>query len=244
MIRDVAFIGLVLGGVVALGVNLIPPREKHQPTSFQHPSDTDAALAASVKKLDAAFAEQWDEHGVKPVGPADELTLARRMALGLAGTVPSLEEIRRFEALPPGERLSWYTEELLADRRSHNYLAERLARATVGVDNGPLILYRRYRYVTWLAEQLEANRPYNTMVKEIISSSGLWTDSPATNFISVTAEESNKNQPDPVRLAGRVTRAFLGLRIDCAQCHDHPFAPWKQADFEGLSAYFGQTQIS
>jgi Protein of unknown function (DUF1553)/Protein of unknown function (DUF1549) len=46
-----------------------------------------------------------------------------------------------------------------------------------------------------------------------------------------------------VRLAGRVTRAFLGLRLDCAQCHNHPFAEWKKSDFEGLSAFFGQTHV-
>ena len=46
-----------------------------------------------------------------------------------------------------------------------------------------------------------------------------------------------------MRLAGRVTRAFLGLRLDCAQCHDHPFAAWKQTDFQGLAAFFGQTHI-
>ena len=46
-----------------------------------------------------------------------------------------------------------------------------------------------------------------------------------------------------MRLAGRVTRAFLGLRLDCAQCHDHPFASWVKGDFEGLSAFFGQTQL-
>ncbi|MGH9677744.1 MAG: DUF1553 domain-containing protein, partial [Candidatus Acidiferrum sp.] len=51
------------------------------------------------------------------------------------------------------------------------------------------------------------------------------------------------NQPDPVRLAGRVTRAFLGLRLDCAQCHDHPFANWSQGDFQGFSAFFGQTHL-
>ncbi|HEV8060321.1 MAG TPA: DUF1553 domain-containing protein, partial [Gemmataceae bacterium] len=55
--------------------------------------------------------------------------------------------------------------------------------------------------------------------------------------------QDNANHPDPVRLAGRITRAFLGIRLDCAQCHDHPFAPWVKADFEGLSAFFGQTHL-
>jgi hypothetical protein len=77
----------------------------------------------------------------------------------------------------------------------------------------------------------------------LIASDGLWTDKPATNFLSVTIQPDNKNQPDPVRLAGRVTRAFLGLRLDCAQCHNHPYAEWKQADFQALSAFFGQTHL-
>ena len=84
------------------------------------------------------------------------------------------------------------------------------------------------------ADQVAANRPYDEIVRELIAGDGLWTDHPATNFVTVTAQPDKKNQPDPVRLAGRVTRAFLGLRLDCAECHDHPFAEWKQADFQGL----------
>ena len=59
----------------------------------------------------------------------------------------------------------------------------------------------------------------------------------------MTAQQDKGNAPNPVRLAGRVTRAFLGLRLDCAECHNHPFAAWKQADFQGFSAFFGQTHI-
>src|SRR5262249_1074036 len=76
-------------------------------------------------------------------------------------------------------------------------------------------------------------------VAAMITSTGLWTDTPATNFITGTASEATQNQPDPERLAGRVARAFLGVRLDCAQCHNHPFAPWKQKDFQGIAAFFG-----
>ena len=87
------------------------------------------------------------------------------------------------------------------------------------------------------------NRPYDALVRDLIADDGLWTDKPATNFVSVTCQQDKQNRPDPVRLAGRVTRAFLGLRLDCAQCHNHPFAEWNKADFEGLSAFFGQTHV-
>ncbi len=159
------------------------------------------------------------------------------------GTIPSLEEIRQFEYLPAEQRLPWWIDHILQDRRFADNFAERFARAFVGTEDGPFILYRRRRFVAWLGDQFAANRPYDQIVRELIASEGLWTDKPATNFLSVTIQPDNKNQPDPVRLAGRVTRAFLGLRLDCAQCHNHPFAEWKQADFQGLSAFFGQTHL-
>jgi hypothetical protein len=157
--------------------------------------------------------------------------------------VPSLEEVRQFEALPADQRLPWFVDHLLQDRRCADYFAERFARAWVGTEDGPFIFYRRRRLIAWLSEQLAANRPYDALVRDLIAADGLWTDHPATNFVSVTVQPDNQNQPDPVRLAGRVTRAFLGLRLDCAQCHNHPFADWKQSDFQGLSAFFGQTQL-
>jgi hypothetical protein len=62
------------------------------------------------------------------------------------------------------------------------------------------------------------------------------------NFITVTIDQTNKNQPNAERLAGRVARAFLGLRLDCAQCHNHPYQKWKRQDFRGLAAFFGQAR--
>ena len=72
----------------------------------------------------------------------------------------------------------------------------------------------------------------------MIADKGLWTDQPATNFVTVTYDPDLK-MPTPERLAARVARAFLGVRIDCAQCHDHPFQKWKQDDFRGLASFFG-----
>jgi hypothetical protein len=139
--------------------------------------------------------------------------------------------------------MPWWVDHVLQDRRFDDYFAERLARTTVGTEGGPFVFFRRRRFTNWLADELAKNTPYDAVVRELIAGRGLWTDHPATNFVSVTAQQEKGNQPDPIRLAGRVTRAFLGLRIDCAQCHNHPFAAWKQTDFEGFSAFFGQTHI-
>ncbi|SIO19374.1 Protein of unknown function [Singulisphaera sp. GP187] len=233
--RNILFIALMLGGAAALRANFFPPRSSG-PTKMR----TRAAVSPEVVALvDRFFRQQWTEEGLLPAKRASELTILRRIELALTGSIPSLEEIRRFEAGPPGQRLEVRLEGLLRDRRTSDYLAERLARTYVGTEGGPFLVYRRRRFLTWLSDQLLANRPYDQLVRELIAANGIWTDQPATNFVTVTYDPETK-RPDAERLAGRTARAFLGVRLDCAQCHDHPFQPWKQSDFQGLAAFFGQ----
>jgi hypothetical protein len=241
--RNLLFLGLVGGGLFTLGATLMPPREPKPATSYDASAYQEDDFRAIVAAVDASFRKEWSAQKIQPTNPAPDLAVARRIALGLLGTVPSLEEVRQFEWLPPQERLAWWIDHVLTDQRFADYFAERLARACVGTEGGPFILYRRRRFVSWLAEQIAKDRPYDAIVHDLIATDGLWTDKPATNFISVTSKPDEKNQPDPVRLAGRVTRAFLGLRLDCAECHNHPFSHWKQSDFRGLAAWFGQTHI-
>ena len=116
------------------------------------------------------------------------------------------------------------------------------------------ILYRRRRFVTWLADHLHRNERYDVVVQELLSDTGLWNASPAVNFVTVTAKPDEDNRPDEIRLAGRTTRAFLGMRIDCLQCHDDKLAKvtimedgqpreGTQQDFHRLAAFFGETQM-
>ena len=237
--RDLLFAGLVLGGAAALGVSLAPPRARSTADASK-PADSPPGVAAEV---DRAFAERWAEQGLTPTSKAPDLMVMRRLSLALTGTIPSLEEVRRFEARPPGARVARWLDDLLLDRRSADYLAERLARAFVGTEGGPFLVFRRRRFVSWLSDELLKDRPYDDLVRDLIAGTGVWTDHPSTNFISVTFDPDKKTY-DPERLAARVARAFLGVRIDCAQCHDHPFQPWKRADFRGITAYFGQVEHS
>lgn len=241
-VRDWFFSCLVVGGVLALGANLMPPA-RSKPLDRAAVTVPDAGMKATVDAIDAELRAEWKKASLAAAPPANELQVARRLSLALMGTVPSLEEIRQFESLPEAERLDWWLEHVLRDRRSADFLAERVARAVVGTEDGPFLLYRRRRFVNWLGDELAKNTPYDHLVREMIAGNGLWTDHPSTNFITVTSRPEEGNQPDPIRLAGRVTRAFLGLRLDCAQCHDHPFASWTQDHFEGFAAYFGQTRL-
>ena len=237
-LRNLFFIGLILAGVAALGATLYPsarpPRVRHfDARPFQQPAFTD-----TVATVNGAINREIAAAELQPAPAAPELAVIRRLSLALTGTIPSLQEIRQLEAQPPGERLQWWLSGIFQDRRYGDYLAERLARAYVGTEGGPFIVFRRRRFVLWLSDQLARNRPYDDLVRELIAAEGVWTDRPAVNFITVTKEDGK--DPNPERLAGRVTRAFLGIRVDCAQCHNHPFQKWKQHDFQGLAAFFGQ----
>lgn len=241
-LRNLLFIGLVLTGLVALTISLFPPQVPVRAGNFDVHSLQTEDFQSVVKQVNASFRQGWAKLDVQPVAPAPELAIVRRLSLALVGSVPSLQEIRQLEAYDGDERLQWFLDGLLQDRRHADYFAERFARAYVGTEGGPFLVFRRRRFVSWLSDELMKNRPYDELVRELIASEGLWTDKPATNFVTVTIEMANKNQPNAERLAGRVTRAFLGLRLDCAQCHNHPYEKWKQDDFQGLAAFFGQVR--
>lgn len=208
-------------------------------------------LTADLRRL---WQSELAEYGLTAAPPADWLTVCRRLSLALVGTGVSLEEIRQLESLPVGRRVATHREKLLGSTRFHDYWSERYARFLVGADEGPFLVYRRRRFRSWLSERLAANTPYDELVRELVTAEGLWTDQPAVNFYTVTFD-SGDGAPDPVRLAARSSRAFLGVRLDCLECHDDFLGNvalgdpiWKggdgsfrggtQQDFHRLAAFF------
>lgn len=185
--------------------------------------------------LDAAFAARWAAAKLTPAAPAEDLTLLRRLTLALCGVGPSLEEERAFEADAPQGRVERALERLLEDSRTHRYLAQRLARVYVGNGQGPFLVFRKDLLVDWLAQQLAQGTAYDALVRELVSARGLWTSEPATNFVTAAARD---DEVDAQRLAGKTMRAVLGLRMDCAQCHDHPFADFTQQQFLGVAGFY------
>lgn len=177
---------------------------------------------------------------------AHDLTLFRRLCLGLTGTIPSLEWIRTFESWPQETRMEHALEQIFEDPRYGDYMAERFARAFVGVENGPFLVYRRRRMVDDLSESIQRNQPYDQIVRKLITAQGVWTSHPEVNFLTATIDPNNdKEGPDEIKLAARVSRAFLGVRIDCVQCHDDMFGDrWKQQDFHQLASFFAGAEMS
>jgi len=253
--RNLLFIGLSIVGLIALGSRLLSNDPIETPVTFNASRYQQPEIRTVLDQVDREFETSWQEQGITSANSTDELVVARRLSLGLTGTIPSLEEIRVLQSLPEGQRIEWWISRLLEDRRYADYVAERLARSYVGTDNGPFIVYRRRRFVTWLSDQLLANKPYDQLVRELISDKGIWTNSPSVNFVTVTRDEGNEGKPDAIRLAGRTTRAFLGMRIDCLQCHDDNLGNVHlgtkdesrgglQSDFHHLAAFYGSVQIS
>ena len=245
LMRNVIFLGLCLFGAGALVAALWRPAEVGGPSPQKLAAVANEDFQQTLANLDAAFHSDWQKYSIEPVDAADTMAIARRLSLALTGTIPSLEEIRKIEALPEDQQITWWVEYLLEDRRSADYLAERFARAFVGVENGPFLVYRRNPFVSWLSDQLHSNRPYDELARDLIASQGIWTSEPASNFITVTIDQNNdRGGPDEIKLAARVTRAFLGVRIDCMQCHDDKFGDrWKQKDFHQLAAFFSEAEV-
>ncbi len=135
----------------------VTPLRNHSAERYQKPEFRDV-----VERVDAEFVARWEKEGLEPAPPADELTRIRRLSLGLTGTLPALQEIRAIEEArdfyagnqpPPNNHIQWWLSHLFEDRRTSDYLAERFARAYVGVENGPFLVYRRRRFVSWLSDQ-------------------------------------------------------------------------------------------
>ena len=240
-IRDLLHVTLIIGSTTALVASLYPSTAAPNSQVVAKVRKPDPTFDATLSRLNESFRKTWRSQGARLAPRASELDLIRRVSLALTGSIPSLEEQRRLDEVPEGKRVEARLESLLGDRRHADYLAERFARAFVGTEEGPFLIYRRRRFVSWLSDRFMENIRYDALVRELIASEGIWTDKPATNFLTVTYDPEAK-LVDRSRLAGRVTRAFLASRIDCAECHDHPFQPWKQKDFQGLAAFFAQAQ--
>lgn len=202
----------------------------------------------SVRTVNERWQQQLDAQGLASAPAADWLAICRRMSLATVGSGLSLEEIRHLQRLPVDQREDAHIESLLNDSRFHDYWAERWTRFLVGTDEGAFIVFRRRRFKTWLSDQFAANRPYDHLVSDLITAEGLWTDRPEVNFFTATYD-SGDNEPDPIRLAAKTSRAFLGLRIDCLQCHDdflgnvslgsvEDTREGLQSDFHQLAAFF------
>lgn len=199
-------------------------------------------VSESVSRVNEWLREHWAESGVEPADLADDLTVFRRLSLALFGRIPSLEEVTAFRLDRRDDRLERWLNRMLQDRAYGDYFGDRMVRMLTGIEEGLVFVFRRDRMRNWMSDSLMADKPWSQITQECIAADGLWTSRPSANFL--TAAWIDGEGFDVNMLAGRTVRSFLGQRIDCAQCHDHFFAEWTQQNFEGLAAFYGQTQLT
>lgn len=174
----------------------------------------------------------WDKlrkMGIQPSPPCDDATFLRRLHLDLLGSLPAIAEVRRFLADTDPQKRNRAIDAALKRREYADVWAQRWADVLL-VDRNALGDRGAFQFHSWLREQMAANRPYNEWVAELIVASGNSGKYGPVNFYRALRT--------PEELTRSVSQAFLGVRLDCAQCHHHPFEKWSQEDFYGLSGFF------
>jgi tetratricopeptide (TPR) repeat protein len=187
--------------------------------------------AAQVDKLVAA---NYAKTGTKPNPMSTDSQFVRRVYLDIVGTIPSFRQTSRFLNSPDPDKRSKLIDELLSSEgyASHyfNYWADILRYKDQLNGN-----VRGEPFRQWIKQSLAENKPWNKMVYQMLTAEGLIWQNPATGYL----------QRDPgmqLDTMNNTTRIFLGTRIGCAQCHNHPFDRWTQKEFYQMAAFMYQTQ--
>jgi hypothetical protein len=191
------------------------------------------AVKRAAARIDALVEKALKQHNQQPAGIADEPLFARRTYLALAGRIPTAAEARAYLNAGSSEKHYHLVDELLASRAhvSHefNWWADLLrvkGRLTNRVSGEP--------YAHWLKQSLTDNKPYDEMVKEMLTATGPVhrRDNGATGYLMRDRNMPEDNMSNTIRL-------FLGSRVECAQCHNHPFDKWTQKQYFEMVAFTG-----
>ena len=192
----------------------------------------DPAKLAAV--IDARLAANWAKYGVKPAPPADDATFLRRAALDLTGRIPTAAEVRAFLADPATDKRAKLVVRLTESGGHTRHMATFWRRTWVPQADTPEYARLADDFEAWVTARLQENAPYDRTVRELLA---LADTKPARSGVSPAGFfAASEGKPDT--LAASATRAFLGVNLDCAQCHDHPFARWTRDQFWQTAAFF------
>ena len=200
-----------------------------------------AARLAALKKgigdspVDDLLIDQWRRLGIVPSARADDATFVRRATIDICGTLPSRRQIEDYIDDSRPDKRARLIDQLLERPEYASYFA--LKWADLLQNRGAGYATSRQRpgtalFSAWIRDSIAANKPYDQFATEILTASGSQNENPPTIWY-----RSVRTLPDYVE---SIAQAFLGVRIQCAQCHHHPFERWSQADYFGLAAVFSR----
>jgi hypothetical protein len=211
----------------------LPPEVPIKPRPPRDPGPVAAFIDAEVGRRLAA-------EKVPASPPADDAEFLRRVTLDLTGRVPTLQRAAAFlDSRDPHKRRK-LVDELLASPAYGGHFAT-IWRNLIEAREEGTKKYRQNLLVPWLTREFNRNRGWNELAAEMLTATGPLKDTPQSAFLLANAE-GFKLQPNLI--AASATKLFLGVRLGCAECHDHPFASWKQSDFWATAAFFSRVRYS
>ncbi|MEM1355274.1 MAG: DUF1549 and DUF1553 domain-containing protein [Planctomycetota bacterium] len=208
---------------------IVIPREK--PDEPAYPEDLPAN-----NYIDELVNAKLQKMRIVPSEVCDDRTYARRVYLDIVGQLPPVDELEAFVASGVPDKRERLVDSLL-ERNAFVDIwamkwAERLMIRSGNQNQGDLSPKAAVLYYDWLRDQIANNRPMNQIVHDLVSANGGTFSNPATNFYELDR--------DTLKTAENTVQVFIGARMQCAQCHNHPFDRWTMDDYYGFAAFFAQ----
>ncbi len=206
---------------------VVPADLAYQPPDFAPFNYIDTHVAGKLNKL-----------RIIPSDLADDESFLRRVYLDVVGVPPTLAEREAFLSDTRGEKREVLVDALLGRKEFTEMWvmkwAELLQIRTFNKDGQQVSYKAALNYYQWLAGRIAGNMPFNELVKQLLSAKGGTFSSPATNFF--------QGEADVLKLTENVAQVFMGTRIQCAQCHNHPFDRWTMDDYYSFASFFAQVK--
>ena len=156
----------------------------------------------------------------------------RRVTVDITGLLPTEEETTNFLASTDPNKRGALIETLLGRKEFSEIWAMKWADLLMIKSNNQVSYKAAYLYYNWLINQIASNTPLDKIVRELLTATGGTFQNPSTNFYQV--------EQDRLKMSENVAQVFMGIRTQCAQCHNHPFDRWTMDDYYGFAAFFSQ----
>jgi len=202
---------------------------------------------AQIQKINEEVRRVWVDNQIAPSPPASDVEWCRRVYLDVIGRIPSVDELRAFVASRDSDRKAKLVNKLLTDEAYTDEYARNwttiwtniLIGRNGGLDNNTMI--NREGMQKYLRDSFARNKPYDRMVYELVTATG-GTAPGAEDFNGATNFLVMKLDENAAQATAMTAKIFLGLQVQCTQCHNHPFNDWKQQKFWEFNAFFRQTR--
>ncbi|WP_395740381.1 DUF1549 domain-containing protein [Prosthecobacter sp.] len=188
--------------------------------------------ATPSQQIDTLLAQDWQQHKLAANPPATDETLVRRLYLDIIGRIPTLQEAQSFLTSTDKDKRAKLIDHLLASegsaQRMFHFWADLLRVQTRS--NGGQGDMTSKPYLEHVKQRIRENMPYDAFVRELLTAQGKVWNNPAIGYYM-------RDIGMPLENLANTTRVFLGTRIECAQCHNHPFDKWTQMQFYQMAAF-------